>query len=118
MANLENPAQKLAQVINRLYELAGNLPDDTEALRQQRVDLLHQAHDLRGDLSALVSLQLSESTPAYVKVMADLDGVTDALNQAEAKISDAVEVVNGVADLAKSIDDLLKEAISVGALFA
>ncbi len=118
MSALENPAQKLSQVINQLYELAGNLPDNTDAEKQQRIDLLHQAHDLRGDLTALVSVQFTQRTSAYTKVMTDLNGVTDSLKQVEEDISHAIEVVNGAAQLAKSLDELLKEAIKVGALFA
>jgi hypothetical protein len=50
--------------------------------------------------------------------MTSLNNVTDALNAAEQNIQKAVEVVNNVAQLATSIDNLLKQAVQVGTTVA
>ena len=109
---LDNPAQQLASVVSRLYDLAGNsqLPPD-----QQKAILL-RAHDLRGDLLTLVAMQFSQNTAAYQSVMASLNTVTAALNQAQKDISQAITVVNGAGQLAQLIDSLLQEAVQVAAL--
>ena len=48
--------------------------------------------------------------------MAALGTVTGALNQAQADISQAIGVVNGAAQLAKSLDTLLQEAAKAAAV--
>lgn len=118
MPSLENPVEKLSKVVNQLYGLAGNLSEDNPTEKKQRIDLLHKAYDLRGDLNVLVTAQFTQRTAAYNKSMADIDSVTTALNQAENDISHAIEVINGAGQLAKSLDDLIKEAIKIGGLFA
>lgn len=107
-----NPAAQLAAIVSRLYDLAGNsqVPKD-----QQQTLLLH-AHDLRGDLVGLVAIQFAESTDAYQNVMTSLTSVSSALDQAQQDITKAIAVVNGAAQLAASIDALLKEAAQLGAL--
>src|SRR5262249_827467 len=110
--NQVNPAGQLASVISQLYDMAGN--SQVPAAQQQ--DLLLQAHDLRGDLVTLVATQFSQATAAYQKVMADLNSVTGALTQAQQNIQKTIDVVNGAGKLAKSIDDLLKEAAKAAAI--
>ena len=111
MPTLENPVEQLAPLVSQLYELAGNsnIPDN------QRQTLLLQAHDLRGDLVTLVSLQFTSNTPAYQGAMTNLGKVTTALEQAQNDIQKIVGVVNGLGQLASSIDALLKEAVQLGA---
>src|SRR5216684_956005 len=94
-ATLPNPAGQLASVVSQLYDLAGN--SQVPAAQQQA--LLLQAHDLRGDLVTLVSVQFSQNTAAYKSVMANLNGVTGALNQAQRDITQAIGVVNGLGQL-------------------
>lgn len=108
---LPNPAEQLGAVVSQLYELARNsaVPGD------QRQTLLLKAHDLRGDLVGLVSMQFKNETAAYQSVMASLDKVTAALNQAEQSIQKITDVVNGAGQLAAAIDNLLQEAAQVAA---
>jgi hypothetical protein len=47
--------------------------------------------------------------------MAAVGAVTDALNQAEQNIQKIADVVTGAAQLATSIDNLLKEAAAIAA---
>jgi hypothetical protein len=103
---LPNPAEQLGTIVSQLYELAGNsqVPSD------QRQTIIIRAHDLRGDLMGLVSMQFKNETATYQSVMANLDKVTTALNQAEADIQNIIDVVNGAGQLAASIDNLLHEA--------
>lgn len=114
MANnptIQNPADDLAAIVSQLYDLAGN--SKVPAAQQQ--SLLLQAHDLRGDLLTLVSMQFTQSTAAYQAVMKNLNDVTGALNAAQQDITKAIGVVNGAGQLAQSIDSLLKEAAQVAA---
>ena len=108
---LPNPAEQLGAVVSQLYELAGNsqVPGD------QRQTIIIRAHDLRGDLMGLVSMQFKNETATYQSVMANLDKVTTALNQAEQNIQNTVDVVDGAGQLAASIASLLQEAASVAA---
>jgi len=108
---LPNPAEQLGAVVSRLYELAGN----SQVSNAQRQALLIKAHDLRGDLVGLVSMQFTNETANYQSVMASLDKVTVALNQTEQNIQNITDVVNGAAQLALSIDNLLQEAAQVAA---
>ena len=103
---LPNPAEQLGAIVSQLYELAGN----SQVSPAQRQALFLQAHDLRGDLMGLVSLQFSEATAAYTNTMAVVTSVTAAINQAEQNIQNIISVVSGAAQLATSIDNLLKEA--------
>jgi len=109
---LPNPASQLSTIISQLYDLAGNstVPPD------QQQALLLKAHDLRGDLIGLVAVQFANNTAAYQNVMTSLTTVSNALDQAQRDITKTIGVVNGVGQLASSIDDLLKEAASLGAL--
>ena len=109
---LTNPAGQLASIVSQLYDLAGN----SQVPPAQQQVLLLQAHDLRGDLVTLVGIQFSKNTAAYQSVMASLNGVTGALNQAQQGITQAIGVVNGLGQLAQSIDSLLKEAAQVAAM--
>jgi hypothetical protein len=109
-----NPAAQLADTVSRLYELAGN----SEVPEDQRKALLLQAHDLRGDLVSLVSIQFTQNSSAYKTVMSNLDTVTGDLDQAQQDIAHAIDVVASAGQLAKSIDDLLKEAVQLGGAFA
>jgi hypothetical protein len=109
---LPNPAGQLASIVSQLYDLAGN----SQVSAGQRQTLLLQAHDLRGDLVTLVSAQFSQNTAAYQGVMASLNSVTVALNQAQKDITQATGVVAGAGQLAQSIDSLLKEAAQVAAM--
>jgi exonuclease VII small subunit len=109
-----NPAAQLADAVSRLYDLAGN----SQVPADQRKALLLQAHDLRGDLVSLVSMQFTQNTAAYQSVMANLNSVVSALNQAQQDIQQAVGVVAGAGQLAKSIDDLLQQAVQLGATVA
>ena len=111
MGTLVNPAEQLAPLVSRLYDLAGN----SKVTAEDRKQLLVLAHDLRGDLVNIVSMQFSESTDAYLQVMKDLGAVTASVNQAEQDIRHVITVVDGAAKVAKSIDDLLQEAIKIGA---
>jgi len=106
---LPNPAGQLAAIVSQLYDLAGN--SQVPAAQQQ--DLLIKAHDLRGDLITMVSLQFTQNTAAYKGVMTDLNSVTGALSKAQQDIAQTIAVVNGVGQLAQSIDSLLKEAAKV-----
>jgi hypothetical protein len=108
---LPNPAEQLGAIISQLYELAGNsgVPGD------QRQALFLKAHDLRGDLVGLVSMQFINETANYQSVMASLGKVTAALNQAEQSIQNITDVVNGAGQLAAAIDNLLQEAAQVAA---
>jgi hypothetical protein len=108
---LPNPAEQLGAVVSQLYELAGNsqVPSD------QRQSIIIRAHDLRGDLMGLVSMQFKNETAMYQSVMANLDKVTTALNQAEQDIRNIIDVVDGAGQLAASIDSLLQEAASAAA---
>jgi hypothetical protein len=105
-----NPAAQLADTVSRLYDLAGN----SQVPADQRKALLLQAHDLRGDLVSLVAMQFTQNTAAYQNVMANLSAVTSALDQVQQDIQQAIGVVGAVGQLAKSIDDLLKEAAQLG----
>jgi len=111
---LDNPAEDLGGIVSRLYELAGN----SQADPTQRQALLLKAHDLRGDLITLVSMQFMTATDAYTQTMAALETVTAAINQAEQNIQNIVNVVNGAAQLATSIDNLLKEATQIATTMA
>jgi methyl-accepting chemotaxis protein len=108
---LPNPAEQLGAIVSQLYALAGNstVPAD------QRQALFLKAHNLRGDLNELVALQFTNETANYQSVMASLDKVTAALNQAEQSIQNITDVVNGAAQLASSIDNLLQEAAQIAA---
>jgi hypothetical protein len=108
---LPNPAEQLGAVVSQLYALAGNstVPAD------QRPTLFLKAHDLRGDLNELVAMQFTNETAAYQNVMASLDKVTVALNQAEQSIQNITDVVNGAGQLAAAIDNLLQEAAQIAA---
>lgn len=108
---LPNPAGQLAAIVSQLYDLAGN--SQVPAAQQQ--DLLIKAHDLRGDLITMVALQFTQNTAAYKGVTTDLNSVTAALNKAQQNITQAIAVVNGAAQLAQSIDSLIKEAAQVAA---
>ncbi len=109
---LTNPAGQLASIVSQLYDMAGN----SQVPADQRQALLLQAHDLRGDLVTLVARQFSQNTAAYQGVMANLNSVTQALNQAQQDITQAIGVVNGAGQLAQSIDSLLKEAAQAAAM--
>src|ERR1035437_523001 len=109
---LTNPAGKLASIVAQLYGLAGN----SQVPTAQQQALLLQAHDLRGDLVTLVAMQFSQSTAAYQGVMASLNNVTGALEQAQQDITQVIAVVTGAGQLAKSIDGLLKDAAQVAAM--
>jgi len=109
---LTNPAGQLATTVSQLYDLAGN----SNTPPAQRQSLLLQAHDLRGDLVTLVSLQFSSNTAAYQSVMTDLNTVTAALKSAQQDIANAIGVVTSVGQLAKSIDGLLMEAGQIAAV--
>jgi hypothetical protein len=108
---LPNPAEKLGAIVSQLYALVGNsaVPAD------QRQALTIKAHDLRGDLVGLVSMQFTNETAAYQGVMKSIDQVTTALNQAEQDIQKVIGVVKGAGQLAESIDDLIQEAAAVAA---
>ena len=108
---LPNPAEQLGAVVSQLYELAGN----SQVSNAQRQALMIKAHDLRGNLVGLVSMQFTNETANYQSVMASLGKVTAALNQAEQDIQNTTGVVDGAAQLASSIDNLLQEAAQVAA---
>ncbi len=108
---LPNPAEQLGAVVSRLYELAGN----SQVSNAQRQALMIKAHDLRGNLIGLVSMQFTNETDNYQSVMASLDKVTAALNQAEQDIQNITDVVDGAAQLASAIDHLIQAAAQVAA---
>lgn len=108
---ITNPAEQLAATVSQLYDLAGN----SKTTVDQRQALLLQAHDLRGDLVGLVAIQFTNASAAYKKAMKDLGTVTSALNDAKQDVAKTIAVINGAAQLAKSLDDLLKEAMQVAA---
>ena len=114
MATQTDPVQALAATVNRLYDMSGNA-NISAAQRQQ---LRTQAHDLRGDLVALVELQLSATSAEYQNLMQNLNDVTDALNESEQKVQDLINNIAGVADVAGAVDNLLNEAIQLGATAA
>jgi hypothetical protein len=109
---LTNPAGQLAALVSQLYDLAGN----SQVPPAQQQSLLIQAHDLRGDLVTLVSQQFTQNTAAYQSVMKNLDAVTSSLNQAQQDITKAIGVVNGLGQLAQSIDSLIKEGAQFAAM--
>ena len=110
MATQTDPVEALAAAVNRLYDMSGNA-----ALSDaQKQELRTQAHDLRGDLIALVQVQLSAADAEYQNLMQKLNSVTDALNEAEQKVQDLINKIAGVADVTAAVDDLLKEAIQLG----
>lgn len=111
---LQNPAEDLVPIITQLYQLSSTagLPE------AQRQSLLLQAHDLRGDLVGLVALQFTQNTPAYQSAMNNLNQVTTALNQAKQDVAKALAIIDGVGQLAASLDGLLKEAMAVGGTVA
>ena len=104
---ITNPADLLAPIVTQLYTLAGN---STVSL-QQRQTLTQQAHDLRGDLVTLVSAQFTQADGTYTSVMTNLTAVTAALNQAQKDITQVTNVINGVAQLATSLDSLIAAII-------
>ena len=108
-APLSNPAEQLGTIVSQLYELAGN----SQVSQVQRQALFLQAHDLRGDLMGLVTMQFSQATSAYTSTMNAITAVTNAINQAEQNIQSIVNVVNGASQLATSIDLLLQEVAKV-----
>jgi hypothetical protein len=114
MATQTDPVQQLAAVVSQLYDLSGN--SQVPAAQQQA--LLLQANDLRGDLVTLVSVQLSQSSAGYQTLMQSLGNVTNALSAAQTDISKVVGVVSGAAQLATAIDNLLKQAVQIGAAVA
>ncbi len=109
MPTLPNPAEQLAPIVSKLYELAGN----SGVSEEDRTKLILQAHDLRGDLLTLVAMQLSQDTAAYQETMKSITQATDALTQAEQGIKKTVDVINSIGQLAVSIDGLLKEAVAI-----
>ena len=108
---LPNPAEQLGAIVTRLYQLATN----SKTPPDKRPAIFLQAHYLRGDLMSLVAMQFSQATEAYTGAMAAVSTVTDALDQAEHDIQKITDVVNGAAQLATSIDNLLKEATEMAA---
>ena len=110
MATQTDPVQALAAAVNRLYDVSSNAA--ISAAQQQQ--LLAQAHDLRGDLIALVQLQLSAADAGYQNLMQNLNNVTKALDEAEQKVQDMINKIAGVADVAAAVDNLLQEAIQLG----
>ena len=109
MATQTDPVQALAAVVNRLYDMSGN--GAISPAQQQQ--LLAQAHDLRGDLIALVELQLNAADAGYQNLMQNLNNVTNALNEAEQKVQDLINKIAGVADVTAAVDNLLNEAIQL-----
>jgi len=110
MATQTDPVEALAAAVNRLYDMSGNAA--ISAAQQQQ--LLAQAHDLRGDLIALVELQLSAADAGYQQLMQNLNKVTDALDEAEQKMQDMINKLAGVAEVTAAVDNLLQEAIQLG----
>src|ERR1017187_2282240 len=80
-----SPPPNAAATVSGLYALAGNsqVPD------QQRKALLH----LRGDLVNLVALQFDQYSDAYRNVIANLNAVSGALDQAQQDIQRVTDVV-------------------------
>ena len=114
MATQTDPVSALAATVNRLYDLAGNA--SLNSTQQQQ--LLTQAHDLRGDLIAMVQMQLSASAAGYQDLVKNLSSVTKALDEAEESIKDLVDKVSGVADVAAAVDGLVQQAVQLAATAA
>jgi hypothetical protein len=112
MATETLPIQQLAATVNQLYALSGD-PNISQADQQA---LLLQAHDLRGDLVTLASLQITAASAGYNDLMASLAAVTTALKAAAANIAKVTDVVNGAAQVATAIDNLLKQAAQIAAV--
>jgi ABC-type transporter Mla subunit MlaD len=109
-----DPIQQLAAIVNQLYTLAGNLDSNDP----NRVTLILQAHDLRGDLVTLVSMQLAQVGAAYNDFIAKLAQVTRVIDAAATESEKIAAVVTSAADLASSIDAVLKAAVQIGATAA
>jgi hypothetical protein len=109
-----DPVAQLAATINQIYGLAGNLPMNDP----NRVTLITKAHDLKGDLTNMVSVQLTDGSPVYNDLTAKLNQTTTAINAAAAKTGQIVDVINNLSALASSIDTLLQAAAQTGALIA
>jgi hypothetical protein len=90
------------------------LAGDLDANDPNRTKLILQAHDLRGDLVTLVSMQLAQSMSGYDDLLAKLGQVTDSINAGAAQADKIVAVVSGAAALAASIDNLLQQAVQLG----
>lgn len=109
MATTTDPVEALAATVNRLYDLSGS--DGIEANQQKQ--LAQQADSLSDELSRLVGEQLDATSAVYHPLMLSLTETTNALNQAEAKIQGLVSKVNGIADVAAAVDDLIKQATAL-----
>lgn len=111
LPTLPNPAEQLATIVTKLYELAGRSDIDQKSSQQ----LLLKAHDLRGDLITLVSTQFTNDSAAYQNAMNNITTVTSTITEAEKNIQKAINTVQAVGQLATSIDSLLKEAVAIAA---
>ncbi|SRR6266849_4496570 len=109
---LPNPAGLLGSIVRQLYDLAAN----SHVPPAQRRALLLQAHGLRGHIITLAAVQFSQNTAAYQSVRANLNAVTWALKQAQKDTTQAISVVSGAGQLARSIASLLREAPQVAAV--
>jgi ABC-type transporter Mla subunit MlaD len=114
MATQTDTVATLAAVVNQLYDMSGNASVGSS----QQQQLLAQAHDLRGDLVALVELQLTASAPGYQNLVQSLNSVTQALNQAEQKIQGMINNISSAADVASAIDGLVQQAVQLGTTLA
>ena len=114
MATQPDPVQQLAGVINRLYDLSNN--SNVTAAQQQQLTL--QAHDLRGDLIELVTLQLNSTAPLYQSLMTNVASVTTGLNNAEQTIQDLVGEISGAAEVTAAINNVVQQAVQLAATAA
>ena len=110
MATTTDPVEALSAVVNRLYDLSAS----SQVTPAQKTQLAAQADELSDELSRLVQEQLDATDAAYQSVMVDLTHTTNALNQAEAKIQGLVADVNGAAEVAASVDNLIQQAVALG----
>jgi hypothetical protein len=109
MAEVENPSEKLATLVTRLYRMAGNSKLPPEA----RARALVLANELRGDLVSLIAHQFDGETPHYDDAIQELTDVNEALGDAADDVAKVVKVIDQIGDVAKVLDALLQAVAAV-----
>jgi hypothetical protein len=100
----ENPSVRLAPIIVRLFELAG----DTRLPEKTRNSAFFFASKLRGAMVNLISKRFEKATAEYVGAMDELKRVNADLQKAKDDIEKLVETIKGLAALATALDKALK----------
>jgi hypothetical protein len=105
----EVDTQELADLVSRLYDLAGR----SDVAPEARSALLEAAHALRGELVTLVSQTLARDGAAIERTMQAIDAVHTDLARAEADVQAVTNVVGSVSRLTRSLDELVQVAAGV-----